>query len=452
MKIFLLNPPFMSKFSRSQRSPGVIRSGTLYYPIWLAYATGVLEKAGHECRLVDAPARDHTLDECLQMAEDLRPGLIVVDTSTPSIRSDLEAAKALKAQHPDATVVLVGNHASSEALHILADADTTTFVDFICNQEYDYTLRDLAAVLEQRGDPLTVAGLFYANNGSPRMTSPRPYIEKLDELPHVSQVYMRHLDYTKYFYSITQYPVMTIITGRGCPYQCTFCQYPQTMHGHSYRYRSEEDVVEEFAWIEKNVPSVKEIFIEDDTLTVNRPRIRKMSELLIQRGIKLAWTANSRCDVDEETLRWMKKAGCRLLCVGVESGNDEILKNIKKRLKADQVRQFAKAARRAGMMIHGCFMLGNPGETRETMEQTFQFAKELNFDTAQFFPLMVYPGTEAYEWALKNDFLTTHNFSEWVTEAGTHNCVVSRPGLTNADLVNFCKNLNLRELGRLSLP
>jgi anaerobic magnesium-protoporphyrin IX monomethyl ester cyclase len=444
MRVLLLNPPFFPKYSRSQRSPGVIRSGTLYYPIWLAYATGVLEEAGYECRLVDAPADCMTLEECLSLSKELDPGLIVIDTSTPSIFSDLETAKAAKEQHPESTVVLVGNHASSTAHEILADPGNH-FVDFIAQQEYDYTLRDLAAALEKGEDPLKVAGLYYQDKGSGvKLTANREYIENLDELPMVSQVYKRHLDYKKYFYSITQYPVMTIITGRGCPYQCTFCQYPQTMHGHSYRYRSVQSVVDEFEWVEKNFPQVKEIFIEDDTLTVNRLRMREMAQEMMRRGIKLAWTANSRCDVDEETLRWMKKGNCRLLCVGVESGEDAILKNIKKRITTDRIRRFAKDAKRAGVMIHGCFMMGNQGESKETMEKTFQFAKELNFDTAQFFPLMVYPGTEAYDWAKKNDFITTDNFSEWVTEEGTHNCVISRPGLTKQELVDFCNDARRR--------
>jgi len=438
MEVFLLNPPCFPKYSRSQRSPGVIRSGTLYYPLWLAYATGVLEQSGHRCRLVDAPADGLSLENCLKRAQAQEPGLIVVDTSTPSIASDLEAARALKGQHPKACVVLVGAHASATAADLLGDEGTASFVDFIAKEEYDDTLRDLAAALEAGRDPREVAGLYFRDGAEARLSGARPYIENLDALPFVSQVYQRHLDYTKYFYSITQYPVVTIITGRGCPYQCTFCQYPQTMHGHTYRYRSAENVAQEFAWIEANLPNVKEVFIEDDTLTVNRERVRRLAEALIEQGSRLSWTANSRCDVDEETLHWMKRAGCRLLCVGVESGNDEILKNIRKRLTVERVRRFARDAKKAGIMIHGCFMVGNPGETKETMEETFQLAKELDFDTVQFFPLMVYPGTAAYEWAVKNNYLTTRDFSQWVTEEGTHHCVVSRPGLSNEELVAFC--------------
>jgi radical SAM superfamily enzyme YgiQ (UPF0313 family) len=404
----------------------------------------LLEKAGHTCRLTDAPADALNLEDCLRLAREHHPGLIVLDTSTPSIHSDLKTAEALKKQHPKATVVLVGNHASSTAEEILASPDSAPGVDFIASREYDVTLCQLADALEQKKNPRQVPGLYFFEDGRGHLSAPREYLEELDELPFVSSVYHHHLNIRNYFYSITQYPVITIITGRGCPFKCIFCQYPQTMHGHSYRYRSVENVVDEFQWIQDNLPEVKEIFIEDDTLTVNKKRIRRMAQLMIERGIQLPWTANSRCDVDLDTLRWMKKAKCRLLCVGVESGNDEILAGMGKKMTTSRIRQFARDARKAGVMIHGCFMVGNPGETHETLEQTFQFARELNFDTAQFFPLMVYPGTKAFQWAVENNYLTTRDYSQWLTGEGTHNCIISRPGLTNQDLVDFCNNARQR--------
>jgi radical SAM superfamily enzyme YgiQ (UPF0313 family) len=177
---------------------------------------------------------------------------------------------------------------------------------------------------------------------------------------------------------------------------------------------------------------------EDDTLTVNKKRCFEFAEEILRRGLKFEWSANSRADVDLETMKILKKAGARLFCVGIESGVQEILDNMKKNLKVERIRQFFKDAKKAGILIHGCFLVGNPGETKETLEKTLQFAKELNPDTAQFFPIMVYPGTEAYDWAMKNNFLTTTNFQEWLNEDGMHNCIVSRPGLSNHELVAFC--------------
>jgi radical SAM superfamily enzyme YgiQ (UPF0313 family) len=177
---------------------------------------------------------------------------------------------------------------------------------------------------------------------------------------------------------------------------------------------------------------------EDDTLTINKRRCVEFAEEILRRGLKFNWSANSRADIDLETMKILKKAGARLFCVGVESGVQEVLDNMKKKLKVERIRKFFNDAKKAKILIHGCFLVGNPGETKETLEKTLQFAKELNPDTAQFFPIMVYPGTEAYDWAKENNYLTTTNFRKWLNEKGMHNCILSRPGLTNNDLVEFC--------------
>ena len=260
----------------------------------------------------------------------------------------------------------------------------------------------------------------------------------MDSLPFVSKVYKRHLDHSKYFYAHSLHPIMTIITGRGCPYDCVYCVLPQTMNGKGYRKRSAQNVADEFEYIKENFPDVKEIMIEDDTLTVDAKRCRALSEIIIKRGIKMRWTANSRADVDLETMQYMRKAGCRLFCVGIESGDQDVLDQVKKRLEVDRIRRFMGDAKKAGVMVHGCFMVGNPGDTKETLSKTLDFAKDLNPDTAQFFPVMVYPGTTAYDWARDNGYLLTEDYSNWLTADGLHNSMVSRPELTNEELVDFC--------------
>ena len=197
-------------------------------------------------------------------------------------------------------------------------------------------------------------------------------------------------------------------------------------------------MVEEFLYIAETFPFVKEVFIEDDTFTVDRKRCQEICQGLIKEKNRISWTANSRADVDFETLRLMKKAGCRLLCVGVESGNQTVLENIKKGLSLSRIKCFFKDAKKAGILIHGCFLVGNRGENLQTLEETLKFAKELNPDTAQFFPLMIYPGTEAYQWAKEENLVQTEDFSQWLTTDGLHHCVVNRPGLTNEQLVAFC--------------
>ncbi len=441
MNILMLNPPFLDKFSRSQRSPAVTKSGTLYYPIWLAYATGALEERGFPVKLVDAEARGYSLSEALDEVQDFNPHLIVIDTSTPSIYNDVKVAEAMKDTFKQAYVVLVGTHVSALPTEVLSLSDK---IDAVARREYDETLCDLAFTLDSQGDLTQVAGISFRQGNEIIHNPDRKPLEDLDSLPFVSKVYRKHLRIEDYFYAICRYPQVAIVTGRGCPYRCTYCLFPQTLHGRKVRYRRVESVVDELEFIANELPQVKEVFIEDDTLTVNKKRCLELSDEILRRGLKITWTANSRADIDLETLKSLKAAGCRLLCVGVESGVQEILDNIHKGIKLDQIRQFMRDAKKAKVLIHGCFLVGGPGETKETLKKTLDFAKELNPDTVQFFPLMVYPGTEAYEWAKTSGYLTTLDFSQWLTPEGLHNCVVSRPGLSNKELVAFCDEARRR--------
>lgn len=436
MNILLLNAPFHPKFSRSQRSPAVIKSGVMYYPIWLAYATGVLEQDGFNARLVDAPANGDTLEYVLGLVDSFEPRLVVIDTTTPSIHNDIEVAKAIKNRRPSTFILFVGPHATALPKGTL---EMDPVGDAVAQSEYDYTVRDVARFLDGGGDLSSILGISYRTpEGDIVENLPRPLIKDLDELPFVSDVYKRHLKIENYFYSITRYPEVAIITGRGCPYHCTYCVWPQTITGHGYRRRSVQNVADEFEFITRELPQVKEIFIEDDTLTVDQRRSVALSKELVKRGNKLPFTANSRADISFDTLSNLKQAGLRLVCVGFESGDQDILDAIKKKITIEQFFEFRSAARKAGVLVHGCFMGGNPGETHETLEKTLQLACELDPDTAQFFPIMVYPGTEAYDWAAERGYLTTQNYMEWLTDDGLHRTIVSQPGLPPDEVVEWC--------------
>ena len=443
MKILLINPPFKSelgKFSREQRSPAITKSGTFYYPMWLAYATGVLEAAGHECRLIDAPAGRLHWDACLAKLGDFRPSLCVVDTSTPSIANDVRAAAALKEKF-GAFTVAVGPHPSALPEETLK---LDSGLDAAARREYEFILRELAALLERTGgrpsaDELKgVNGLAFRIGEKIIVNELAPVPENLDELPFVSAVYKKHLEFKDYFYAHSKHPIVTIISGRGCPHQCVYCVYPQVFNTRKVRNRSIANVVDEAEYILREFPGVKEIMFEDDTLTLNKARCLEFAAEIKRRGLKFEWSANSRADIDLETMSALRSAGARLFCVGIESGEQSVLDAMKKGLKVEKVRRFFRDAKAAGIMIHGCFLVGNPSETKATLERTLAFAKELEPDTAQFFPIMVYPGTEAYDWAVKNGYLKTSDFKDWLTEDGLHNCVLSRPGLTDRDLVAFC--------------
>lgn len=435
MKTLLLNPPYLKKFSRPQRSPAVTKSGTLYFPMWLAYATGVLEKAGFEVDLIDAPADGYDLEYVIERAGKLNPGLIVMDTSTPSIFNDIAVAGKLKERFPLAFIALVGTHVSALPEETLKLSDK---IGAVAVHEYDYTLRELAIALRNCKGIDDVAGLCLRKGNDLVRTQPRAYIEDLDRIPFVSSIYKRFLKIEDYFNPNALYPMVTITTSRGCPFPCTFCVYPQTLMGRGFRLRSVENVVDEMEYIVENFPQAKAIFFEDDTMTVNKKRCKELAELIIQKGIKISWTANARVGLDYETMRLMKEAGCRSFCVGFESGSQMILDNMKKKLKLEEMKEFMSNAKKAGILIHGCFMAGLPGETKETLRETLELAKCLNPDTVQFYPVMVYPGTEAYTWYMERGLINTYDFTRWITPKGLHNTVINTETLTSEELVKFC--------------
>lgn len=435
MKILLLNPPFKGKFSRASRSPAITRGGTIYYPFWLAYAAGVLDKEGFNVLIIDAPAEEKNLSEITKEIVSFNPKLIVIDTSTPSIYNDVKVAELLKEWLPSAYIVLVGTHPSALPEETLKLSDK---LDAAAKGEYDYTLRDLAYCLDKNGNLENVKGLIFKKGEEIICNQPQPLIENLDEIPFASWVYKKYLNIKNYFFAASDYPLVMMMTGRGCPFRCFFCVYPQTFHSRRYRFRSPKNVVDEFEYVVKNLPEVKEIGIEDDTFTADRKRAIKICQLIIERKIKIKWYCNVRADLDFETMKWMKKAGCHLLTIGFESGNQEILNNIHKGITVEQIKNFVKNANKAKLLVHGCFIAGNPGETKETLEQSLKLAKKLNCDSMQFYPLMVYPGTEAYEWAKQNNYLETDNYEKWLSKKGTYSCLISQPQLSAKEVMEFC--------------
>ena len=436
MKILMLNPPFMDKYSKSSRSPAVTKSGTIYFPLWLSYATGVLDKKGHELKILDAPAKCLSKDETLKQIRDFNPELIVIDTSTPSINNDLDFTKRIKEALPNVKICLVGTHVSATVPEILPKC--ADYVDFIARHEYDYTLPEVAEAIEGKRALSDVLGISYVENGELKENPNRPYIDNLDELPFVSEVYKKYLDYKDYFYAHVSYPTVSIFSSRGCPSKCFYCMYSQVMFGKAYRKRSAKNLFDEVVYITKNFPDVKEILIDDDNFSVDQKNVQEFCRLMIDNKIKIKWIVECRVNLQYETMVLMKKAGCKLVVVGYESGSQKVLDGMHKGITLEQSRRFDAAARKAKMRVHGCFMVGNPGETKETMMETLNFAKSLKMDTAQFFPLIVYPGTEAWTWAKENNYIKANSYDEWLTPDGLHNCVLSTPEVTSQELVDFC--------------
>jgi radical SAM superfamily enzyme YgiQ (UPF0313 family) len=439
MRISFINPPFLKHFSRPQRSPAVTKSGTLYYPLWLASAAAFAEAGGHEIDLIDAPAADLSESAVISRVNDFGSSLAVIETSTPSIYNDVAFCETLKHALAEAgrTVftVLVGTHVSAlpeQSLRLNAA------VDAVAQGEFDATIKELANALTDDSDLRQVSGLWLQQGEEIIQTGRREPLHDLDSIPFVSSIYKRFLEPQYYFNPNALFPMVTITTSRGCPHRCFFCVYPQTMMGHRLRSRSVDNVVDEVAYIVEQFPEVKAVFFEDDTFPANKQRCLAICEEIIQRRIRISWTANARVDLDLETMLMMKKAGCRCLCVGFESGSQELLDAMQKGIRLEQSEQFMEAARKAGLLIHGCFMVGLPGETKETMRQTLDFAIRLRPDAIQMYPVMVYPGTAAYSWYAQRGLIATQDFSQWLTPSGLHNTVIRGEHLSAEELVAFC--------------
>ena len=434
MNIAFINPPFFPKYSRGSRSPAVTKSGTVYYPIWLALAAGFAEKKGHKITLIDATAEVFSLEETINRLKQFNPDLVIIETSTGSISSDIRFVTELKNVFPDTFNCLVGNHITALHLEVL---EQNPVVDSAARNEYEETIVELAGTLQNGRIFDNIKSLTWRNDNTVIVNPVRPALENLDDMPFASEIFKRFCNPRDYFFSAGRFPQMMVYTGRGCPYLCTWCVYPQNFYGHTYRHRSPESIAAEFKYIEENFPEVVEVTIEDDTFTVYKKHTIEICKLLIAQKNKLTWTCNVRADLDEETMRWMKKANCRLVIVGFESGSNEILKLMKKGIRVEQFKA-SENAKKTGLLIHACYMMGNRGETLQTMNETLELAKKMNTDTAQFFPLMIYPGTEAYDWAKKENLITANSFDEWLTPEGLHNTVVGTHDLSAQEIVDFC--------------
>jgi radical SAM superfamily enzyme YgiQ (UPF0313 family) len=430
MRIFVVNPAYGEGFVKSARWFAKSRGRVQRHPDYLARATAVLEEAGHSCVLLDAAAKDLPLPEVETRLREFGPDLVVVFATTPSIQSDLEHARTAKRVTGGAMTVMIGSHVSAEPTDTLERGKG--FLDAVTRREYDFTLREVA----ERGSARDVAGLSWWDGEEIRHEPDRPPIEDLDALPFPA---WRHIDIEDYRDAGKLFPFITLVGGRGCPSKCTFCQLPQVMYGHRYRTRSPERILAEIEYDLELFPNLKEVMFEDDTLTLSThlDRLREICTGIIDRGLnrRISWSCNARPDLtDRETLRLMKESGARMFCVGFEFGNDEMLRRIKKGIGTEKMREFASRASEAGIRIHGCFMIGGPGETRETAMQTIRFAQQLEIDTCQFTGVAAYPGTAYYDWAKRNGYIVVDDWTDWVDGNREQRGVVDVPGLSMREI------------------
>jgi hopanoid biosynthesis associated radical SAM protein HpnJ len=425
MRTLFLNPPSYEGFDGGAgaryQARREIRS--YWYPTWLAQPAALVP----DSVLVDAPPAGKTVTDVVAMA----PGfeLAVLYTSSPTFAGDVKIAEAMKETNPSLMIGLAGPKVAVEPERSLLASPA---IDFVAREEFDFTLAEVAA-----GRPLPeVDGLsFRLPDGSTAHNPDRALLTDMDSLPFVTPVYQRDLRIEDYFIGYLKHPYVSLYTGRGCRSRCTFCLWPQTVGGHLYRTRSVGHVLEEAALAKELFPEMKELFFDDDTFTDDRRRAEEIARGLGKLG--LTWSCNAKANVPRETLKVMKDNGLRLLLVGYESGNQQILINIKKGLRVERAKRFAADCRDLGIAVHGTFILGLPGETKETIQETIAFAREVNPHTLQVSVAAPYPGTELYRQAKENGWLPPDaDDVSLVSDSGTQLAALSYPELGHTEILD----------------
>ncbi len=351
--------------------------------------------------------------------------LVVIHTSTPSFGKDAEVAQMLRDAKPTLTIGMIGAKVAVQPNESLRGAPA---VDFVARNEFDFTVKEVAD-----GRPFhEIDGITYRKaDGQLAANRERATLEDMDQLPFVSEVYKKNLRIEDYFIGYLQHPYVSIYTGRGCKSRCTFCLWPQTVGGHRYRTRSPEHVAAEIAYIQKAFPQTREIFFDDDTFTDDLPRAEAIARLLGPMGV--TWSCNAKANVPRETLKVLKDNGLRLLLVGYESGNQQILHNIKKGMRIEVAREFTRNCHELGIKIHGTFILGLPGETTETIRETIKFATEINPHTLQVSLAAPYPGTFLHKQATENGWFDAAN-AELIDEHGVQIAPLQYPHLSHTEI------------------
>jgi hopanoid biosynthesis associated radical SAM protein HpnJ len=423
MRTLFLHPPSFEGFDGGAGSRYQARREvrSFWYPTWLAQPAALVSGS----KLVDAPAAGLSLADVLPLARQYE--LAVLHTSSPSFPGDVQVAEALKRENPALQIGFVGAKVAVEPEQSLL---ASSAIDFVAREEFDFTIAEVA-----EGRPLaTVDGVTFRDaTGRVVHTPDRAVLEDMDRLPFVTEVYKRDLRVEDYFIGYLQHPYVSLYTGRGCRSKCTFCLWPQTVGGHRYRTRSPEHVLAEIALIPKYFPQVKEVFFDDDTFTDNAARAETIARGLGSLGV--TWSCNAKANVSYETLKVLRDNGLRLLLVGYESGNQQILNNIKKGIRLDIARRFTRDCRSLGITIHGTFILGLPGETRETIQETIDYAREINPHTIQVSIAAPYPGTHLYHQAQENGWLSDDDSAvSLVNERGVQTSALSYPHLNRTEI------------------
>ena len=428
MRVLIINPPWPGKGYGTRSQNRIIKHRSdkfLQYPIFLAYSAAQLREAGFRVDYIDAVIQDFDPERTLEEARRKAPDVIFMETTTPSIAADYDSLTSLK-EATSATILVGGPHATYFHRQVLEECPA---VDVVIRHEFD---TKIARVVANLGDLDCVSGITYregdqvVDNGDGEVT------EDLDSIPFPDREVIPWEWYLEAWYS--RRPFMNMMTSRGCPYHCAFCLWPQSMYGHKQRFRGMDNVLAEIHQLLDRY-GVREINVDDSTFTTSKARVIDFCQRLRREKIKLVWTCNGRVDnLDDEMLEEMKKSGCKMIRLGVESGSQEVLDRIRKGLTLKQVEDGIRLVRKHGIQALGGFMFGFPYDSRESVEKTLRLAKRLSPDQVQFSICMCYPGTSLYEHARQSDLLLAKSFTEFDM---THGPVVKTQDMEREELAHI---------------
>ncbi len=410
MKVCLINPPWITRQGNIWTN---IKS--TMPPLGLLYIASVLEKANIHVDVIDFQALGLDLDQIEEKIQNLQYDYYGITSTTSIVKKGYLIAGFIKKFHPSATVVLGGIHATSLPEEPLKDPN----IDYVVRGEGEEAFLKLVQGVPAKGIP----GISYKEDGESRHIQPNGIIQDLDALPFPAYP---KLDLKLYRPAVGAYkrlPAINMLTTRGCPGKCTFCNSADI----KLRKRSAENIFQEMEMLSKKY-GMKEISFYDDTFTVYPTKVKRLCELLIENKIDLTWCCFARTDcVSPDMLNRMKQAGCHQVMYGIEAADEQILKNIKKEINLEKNKKAVEWAQKAGITVRCTFMFGNPGETEETIDETIRYSIYLNPDIALYNITTPYPGTEMFDWAKKNGYLTTEDWDNYDLSVQ----VMALPTITN---------------------
>lgn len=435
MRVLLVNPPWVldgrTGVRAGSRWPHLKtedEANYLPFPFFMAYAGALLKQNGFEVLLVDAIAEELTDKEFFKKSEGFRPDVVLQEVSTPSLDIDLVYAKRIK-ELTNAKIALSGLDVNITDLKFLKGY---AFIDFVLLGEYEYTLLDLVRHLEEGTNVNDVLGLIHQSNGKFSANARRPLIENLDDLPWPLREQLPMQKYEDRPGGIP-WPSVQMWASRGCPHRCIFCAWPQIMYGgNSYRTRDPKRVVDEMEYLVNNM-GFKSVYFDDDTFNIGKKRMLKFCDEVKKRKLNVPWAAMARADnMDKETLAAMKAVGLEAVKYGVESGTQKLVNSSNKSLDLGRVRENIKLTKELGIHTHLTFMFGLPGETKETIQRTLDFALAMDPESVQFSIATPFPGTDYFRELDNAGRIITKNWSDY---DGNFGCVIKSDNLSAQELI-----------------